>query len=389
MTSEAAAIALANAGPVTLTGPEQDSAPKKRRPRLEQLDGLRGILALFVVVYHLQDPFPAITSVLLAHLPILSQAWFSVDVFFIMSGFVMMYVYGAAFSDKVRWADYRDFFAARIARLYPVHLFAMAILLLALLPFIHGKPDFTSIDGRYSWNSALAALFMLHGPWIDHRTWNFPSWSISAEWHAYAIFPFAAVLASRWNARLAAVILTLCCAGALVLYNIDTHTDQYPTNTPVVLIRVLTLFVGGMALFRLNLAYSHFLAAPWTIWAVIAALLIILSVPDIASIAVLLAPVLVLAVLQCPNASRLFSNIPALFLGKISYSLYMTHALVSIVGISLWLKVAPLLFGIDPTAPLASWLCFVAAVVAALVFGWLTCRFVEIPLRKTILKRFV
>jgi peptidoglycan/LPS O-acetylase OafA/YrhL len=326
---------------------------------------------------------------LLTYLPIVSQAWFSVDVFFIMSGFVMMYVYGAAFENKVRWADYRAFFTARIARLYPVHLFAMAVLLLALLPFIHGKPDFTSIDGRYSWNSALAALFMLHGPWIDHRTWNFPSWSISAEWHAYVIFPFVAVLASRWRPRLAAAIVALCCVAVLLLYNINTHTDQYPTNTPVVLLRVAPLFVAGMALFRLNLAYGRFFTARWIIWAVVAALLILLSVPDIASLSVLLAPLLVLAALHCPGASLIFSNRPALFLGRISYSLYMTHALVSIVGISLWLKVAPLLFGIDATTRLASWLCVLTAIVAAIVFGWLTCRFVEIPLRKTILRRLV
>ncbi len=389
MTSQAAAIAVANADSAPATDAHGENAPKQRRERLEQLDGLRGILALFVVVYHLQDPFAQVAGTLTAYLPILSQAWFSVDVFFIMSGFVMMYVYGTAFSNKVRWADFRDFFAARIARLYPVHLFAMGILLLALLPFIHAKPDFTSIDGRYSWNSALAALFMLHGPWIDHRTWNFPSWSISAEWHAYVIFPFMAVFASRWSARFSAVILTLCCLGAFALYNIDMHTDQYPTNSPVVLLRVLPLFVAGMALFRLNLSYSHFLSARWTVWAVIAALLVILSVPSIASFSVLLAPVLVLAVLQSSGSALVFTNRPALFLGKISYSLYMTHALVSIVGISLWMKLAPLVLGIDPTKPVASCLCFLAAIVAAVILGWLTCRFIEIPFRKTILRRFV
>ncbi|MET0748749.1 MAG: acyltransferase [Rhizobium sp.] len=389
MTSEAATIALANAGSIPMTGPHSESAPKQRRPRLEQLDGLRGILALFVVIYHLQDPFPLVSGPLLSYLPILSQAWYSVDVFFIMSGFVMMYVYGAAFADKVRWADFRAFFTARIARLYPVHLFAMGILLLALLPFIHAKPEFTSIDGRYSWNSALAALFMLHGPWIDHRTWNYPSWSISAEWHAYVIFPFVAVLASRWSARLSALIVAVGCAGALLLYNIDMHTDQYPTNTPVVLLRVAPLFIAGMALFRLNHAYGQFLSARWSIWVVIAALLVLLSVPAIASLSVLLAPILVLAALNCPGASSIFTNRPALFLGKISYSLYMTHALVSIVGISLWMKEAPLHFGIDPTTAPASWICFLAAVVAALVFGWLTFRFIEVPFRKTILRRLV
>lgn len=389
MTSQAGAIAVANASPTPATGLVGEAAPKQRRARLEGLDGLRGILALFVVVYHLQDPFAPVSGLLTTYLPILSQAWFSVDVFFIMSGFVMMYVYGTAFSERVRWPDFRDFFAARIARLYPVHLFAMGILLVALLPFIHAKPDFTSLDGRYSWNSALAALFMLHGPWIDHRTWNFPSWSISAEWHAYVIFPFVAVLASRWSARLSAVIVSLCCLGALVLYNVNMHTDQYPTNSPVVLLRVLPLFVAGMALFRLNLSYSRFLSARWTIWAVIAALLVLLSVPSIASLSVLLAPVLVLTVLQCPGSSLVFSNRPALFLGKISYSLYMTHALVSIVGISLWTKLAPMVLGIDPATPIASWLCFLAAIAGALILGWLTCLFVEIPFRKAILRRLV
>jgi peptidoglycan/LPS O-acetylase OafA/YrhL len=361
---------------------------KPARPRMEALDGLRGILALHVVVFHLLGPLPGPAATVERYAPILLQAWFPVDVFFVMSGFVMAYVYGATFAKEVTARDYYLFFAARVARLYPVHLFAMAILALGTLPFVYRQPDFLSPDGRYAWTAGLASLFMLHSPWIDHRTWNYPSWSISAEWHAYALFPFVAAFGWLRRPFVAIVGLVLCTAIPLVVYLQGTGPDPEPTNTPVVLLRVIPLFLAGMLVYAL-LEKGYFARiGTTTSLLVIGAIVVLLDLPSLHYLAVLLVPPLVVVALRNPAVRDVLSSRWLLFLGAISYSLYMTHAVVVIFGLGLWVRrIAPAL-GLDPKASdLAAWSVLALAAVGSLVLGWLTFRFVEVPGRRIIVRR--
>ena len=361
---------------------------KPPRPRMEALDGLRGILALHVVVFHLLGPLPGAASSVERYAPILLQAWFPVDVFFVMSGFVMSYVYGATFAKEVTGRDYYLFFAARVARLYPVHLFALAILALGTLPFVYRQPDFLSPEGRYAWTAGLASLFMLHSPWIDHRTWNYPSWSISAEWHAYALFPFAASFGWLRRPSVAIAGLVLCVAIPLAVYLHGTGPDPEPTNTPIVLLRVIPLFLAGM-LVHVLLEKGYF-ARVGTMGAllVIGAIVVLLDVPGLHYLAGPLIPLLVVVALRNPAVRSVLSSRWMLFLGAISYSLYMTHALVVIFGLGLWVRrIAPAL-GFDPKASdAATWSVLGLAAVASIVLGWLTFRFVEVPGRRMIVKR--
>ena len=297
------------------------------RERLDSLDGLRGYLSLYVCMYHLTNSFQAFADWGEGHAAVLRNGWFAVDVFFVMSGFVMVYVYGDHFKRGRLSAAMGAYLWARIARLYPVQIVTFAILFVAVGPFVYRSDLFLDPAGRFYWGAAIANLFMLQGPWIDHRNWNYPSWSISAEMHAYLLFPIL-LPAIRMRAGALAILL-LCVAATLVIYLSGASVDTYPTNGILVLIRACLLFAAGMALFRLR-KITGCIGSGLT-FGIVGLLVVILSVPAVQPFATCLAPILVIASLG-PNRLRLFLGNPfALYLGRVSFSLYMVHGVVQIL----------------------------------------------------------
>ena len=374
--------------------------PPQPLSRLHELDGLRGLLALYVALYHLAAPLSQPGMALAWLRPLLDPAWFAVDMFFVMSGFVMAHVYGTAFTPPVGAATLRRFFVARLARLYPVHLFALLVMAVGIVPFIHHTPAFTDPDGRFAWSAALASLLMLHGPWLDHRSWNYPAWSISAEWHAYLlfalIFPMLAQALARWPARwqsgaaLALIAVGVAIPFALYRFGTGSGNEMHPTNGLPVLARVLPLFLAGVAAHRLRTAavtgHNGFalLAVGGIAWLLFSDTT---SHPHASAAAVLLAPALLLATQGHAGLRRAMSRPALLWLGAISYSLYMTHALVEMYGVNLALRWSARFGGVDLTAqPLAAGAVLVAATLAALALGAFTWRWVELPGRRWVMR---
>jgi peptidoglycan/LPS O-acetylase OafA/YrhL len=95
--------------------------------QLPSLTPLRGVAALWVVLYHYCG-----TAQYLPNLDItpysyfISKGYLGVDLFFMLSGFVMAHVYHDAFSESIG-RHYRGFLVARIARLYPLHIFNLLL----------------------------------------------------------------------------------------------------------------------------------------------------------------------------------------------------------------------------------------------------------------------
>lgn len=115
-----------------------------------------------------------------------------VDFFFVLSGFILCYVYHSNFTIGVTWRKYKKFIGARFARVYPLHLFTTLWAFLCSVLILHYA---TSIDpnsiGRYNLKALPACLFLLNGfPIFSHFPLNVPSWSLSTEWWMYMIFPF-------------------------------------------------------------------------------------------------------------------------------------------------------------------------------------------------------
>lgn len=178
--------------------------------RFHALDAARGILALVVATFH----FPFITH--LTNLDLVQHTDLWVDMFFVLSGFVMTHVYLGRVNDR---EDLQDFLVRRFGRIYPLHLFT----LLALLAIQLGNVTFAvasgweapPMTGPYDLAALVPQLLLLNAfNLTSDLTWNIPAWSIGAEFYTYLVFGGAIFLAGRWLS-LASAALAL--AAALVI----------------------------------------------------------------------------------------------------------------------------------------------------------------------------
>lgn len=179
----------------------------QQRTQLDALTGMRGIAAWFVVLYHIRTAFPdSIPQWIVAAL---SKGYLAVDLFFVLSGFVMWLTYGDTFQ-KHGLSAAPKFLWRRIARIYPLHfLIILATMAYAGTLAFAGKPN----DLQYPFAELPYHFLLIQNWWLtDFLTWNDPSWSISAELAAYIVLPFAAVTLFRkdWSP-------VACAVGAVVL----------------------------------------------------------------------------------------------------------------------------------------------------------------------------
>src|SRR5262249_39676380 len=92
------------------------------RPEIRALTGIRGFAAVWVVLFHLQwqgmyQAFPRLEAIR----PLVDRGYLGVDLFFILSGFILTWNYGEALADW-RPREHVRFEIVRLARIYPVHL---------------------------------------------------------------------------------------------------------------------------------------------------------------------------------------------------------------------------------------------------------------------------
>lgn len=162
---------------------------------LHTVDLLRLVASLGVVAYHYLDYLsPAIWpgSILAEVLPF--RLW--VDLFFVLSGFVIAHVYAAQIGQGFR---YRNFLKKRVARLFPLHVVTLLFYVLVGISTLFGvKADSAS---RFDWSCLIPNLLLFHATGICKAvSFNTPSWSISAEMGMYILFPLFALAGRAWRA---------------------------------------------------------------------------------------------------------------------------------------------------------------------------------------------
>ena len=300
------------------------------------LTGLRGIAALMVFWAHVKEQLQ--TYDMGFELPVLlERLLFSggrqVDVFFVLSGFVMTLVYRSWFDGPPAGASYATFMRRRMARIYPLHLFFLLLVLgatvlvqLMELKLRHGLE-------RFSYDTLLQHVFLIHawGPFMSAPgTWNPPSWTISIEFLTYLLFPLVIWMMQRLN-RFGAWPVIAACAVLGLLGN-----ALMPWNIlgPGALVRGLTEFFLGCAVaLAAGGGMSHWLMGRHG--SVVAAGLMVLAyalVPDTGFVIALACAPLLLSLCGNNPVSRVLGSKPLHFLGEISYSVYLGHFLFSSVA---------------------------------------------------------
>src|SRR4029077_5875685 len=99
--------------------------PSGSAQQLASLTPLRGIAALWAVLFHFCWYFPAIHPE--RYTGAVYKGYLAVDLFFVLSGFVITHVYREGFARRVTGRRYWDFLKARVARVYPLHLTVLLI----------------------------------------------------------------------------------------------------------------------------------------------------------------------------------------------------------------------------------------------------------------------
>lgn len=309
------------------------------------LTGLRGLLALWLVLFHARGALPIDID---GWTPLLARGPLGVDGFFVLSGFVLAHVaYDCLRSDRFAVLP---FLQRRLARLYPLHLATLCAYLavLAAAALIGRAPN---DPGRYDLSALPANLLLVHA-WgtTDQLTFNYPSWSVSAEWFAYLLFPILAPPLLRTTRPILALIMT---AGALLVaaWLAPLAFDGRPLTRLThdgAILRILPSFLLGIALYRLGrgVTFPPLVVRFGCPTAGLGLLVMLhLGAPDAA--VVLAEGVLILLVAERARARTdgWLGAGPLVRLGEWSYALYLVHVPVLAVwsallpgpGVSGWL----------------------------------------------------
>jgi peptidoglycan/LPS O-acetylase OafA/YrhL len=301
--------------------------------QIDALTGIRGFAAFWVAFHHLLESRPDG----LLGMPVLNElsrgGWLAVDLFFVLSGFIMMHVHGEEFRSRSFSIERaRRFIALRFIRIYPAH--AVVLLLHVPLFFVAMALGMRLNPDAFSTTSFFLSAFMLNGWGFPGSVgWNVPSWSVSSEWFAYLTFPVLALLVWRVQRRQTAALVMIAILGTVTLIG-GSYSDWRQFMLPPwgTLIRVTSEFALGC------LAY-HFYHQPigrrlaeglaQTAFAGVLAVSIFAASPVYNALTLVFFVLLVIGLSRADGPfSRLLRTRPFMYLGRISYSVYIVHALV-------------------------------------------------------------
>jgi peptidoglycan/LPS O-acetylase OafA/YrhL len=264
-----------------------------------------------------------------------AKGYLGVDLFFILSGFILAHVYGSRVETQgISKFAFGSFLWARLARIYPVHL---VVLLSMVLLWGVATALGISIDDSFDPATLWAHLTLLHA-WntVPSGGWNHPSWSISAEWFAYLIFPIVGFVCAWLFKRNRLAPLLLLALFPLVW--VFSKSMGFPNLTLLTgeggFLRIIPSFFAGAAVWWVG----RRLVLPQTVGLGIVSISVLwlvaatsLRAPDVVSWFGLAGIVFGLAETSKSSNAGFARGKLAIWLGEISYSLYMGHVLVDLV----------------------------------------------------------
>lgn len=319
-----------------------------------------------MVIYHFRFTLEA--AVPAGVMAVFDRGYLAVDMFFVLSGFVIGLTYGNWFAQNPG-ASWGRFAGLRLARIYPLHLFMLlAFLSDPILVYLFSSQGDV---GQYSWTYFVQSLALVQAWGFSSGTaWNVPAWSISTEFFVYLIFPIMAFVAARvirgrWSAFLwIASPFALICA-APVLFGVDFVGDV----GRFALVRCVLEFAAGFGVMRLRLMLPPRASVSYLALAsglVILGLVMGGVLADRYAPAAFAALIFALADLECAPARWLSGANPVgrflLALGAVSYATYLCHYLFRS-----WVKFTLLRPGVDPVIAFAVF-AVMTAIASPLLF---------------------
>ncbi len=332
-----------------------------------EIDGLRAVSVLAVLLYHLGATW-------------LPGGFTGVDIFFVISGFLITSILRADI--ELGRFSLADFYARRIRRIFPALIAVLTVSTIAGY-FLLAPGDFESL-GKSTVAAAASfsnIFFCLHTGYFDSASDTLPllhTWSLGVEEQFYVIFPLLLLLLSKtkWRCCTGNILATAVAIGlGLSLWRV--HVDQ-KTAFYLVHYRAWELGAGALLAYHSNLIDR--LPRRISQWMPAVGIgLVAISIftphpagtfPGAGAVPAVLGAALILAqVGQASIINRWLTVPPLVYLGKISYSLYLWHWPL----IVFWRH-------FTNGAPLTL-LEQIIIGAASLAFAWLSWRWVETPFR--------
>lgn len=293
------------------------------------LDGLRIIAAGAVVILHYSDYFKDLP----AGRFMVEHTWhfnLFVDLFFVISGFVIARQYLGRVDDA---ASIGRFLWRRFARIYPLHLATLAFYV-ALAAALHFGIARTDNPARYPFSDLPAQLLLLHAFAGERLTFNFPSWSLSAEMFCYLLFPAVALIAQRRREAVMALVALTALANSLWAWTAGmTPWADWINHGGA--FRALPAFNLGIACYLFRDRIARWPVVPG---ALVASLAAFISFGFLLSTMTALIAVYAIAVLaiqnDCTGRKTLLSKLRFDRWAPLTYSCYMLHIPVATVVIT-------------------------------------------------------
>lgn len=375
---------------------------------IPSLTPLRGIAALLVIFFH----FHLVVKPLLpSDYHIVTKFYLMVDLFFVLSGFILVHVYASTFEEKITFKNYFKFIKARFARIYPLHLFSFLILF-GLACFLKSEGFFNELPlflkNVMSDNSIPFVVTLTHSwGFVLETVWNIPSWSISVEWFLYLIFPLLLIIVPKKINNTSFVVIGVVCVALLfaIIYFFEpkwlqevlaTRGETIPdprrpensldvTTTWIALLRGIVSFILGMITYYLYKDKRFFSSLSKSIYFFLFWLILLVGwfkdvLPD--PIAVAIFPLIVLSAAYAKGILYDVLNGKVLtFLGTISYSIYLMH------GVLLFFVF--MFFNGESSGEInyfKNWLSLLVFIIVSIIFSTITYFVIEKPFRKLLKK---
>ncbi len=345
--------------------------------RLHELDGLRGIAALWVVFYHF---WGAIQERDVDWVPDWVGSFFKagfsgVDIFFVLSGFVIMHSVSNARADV---GFIPNFILRRSVRIDPPYWSAIAIAIVLMML----KNEFFSAESVTipSISTVIAHVFYLQDI-LELQAISSVFWTLCLEFQFYLIFAFIFFAYMKMNEIKKRVAEKYLIAFGIIFCFLS----------PILRFSSIDLIVPGTIF---PYAYEFILGVMAYFWVkgalgnqlmFLAVLCSTVSTIYFTSVYYALVPILVISILFFSSRSDALSWMRSggmLFLGRISYSLYLTHASVGWVSLSLMMHLAS-----EYNNNVLTVFIFITGVVFSLVFATILYLLIEEPSKK-LSKRF-
>jgi len=289
--------------------------------RLPQLDAVRGVAILLVVLHNEAYTYPSL------HLAgVFANGWMGVDLFFVLSGFLIT---GMLLDTKESPDYFKNFYARRCLRIWPLY-FSLLLLMFVVIPVVASAAHVYETSSPWWAYPIFLQNFLVSMPTNAAGPLGV-TWSLAIEEQFYLVWPWAVRFLSTTHLR--RVAIAVICLSPAVRVLLHSHYVDLYSNTFSRLDGLMAGALIAVVVRSANFIPSQFVRAAWILFIIALPLAFIAEAAHerwiVFSLSAAASAGLVYLSLYSEQKwlQRALRNRFMIYTGTISYGLYLVHKL--------------------------------------------------------------